>query len=48
VDDGRRTLMFGEAPQWSRFGIVTVISALTMQIGYAWFMRTKRWFSDVL
>jgi len=48
VEHARGTLVFGDAPHWRRLGGVTVLSVLVMQLGYVWFMRSKRWFSDVI
>ena len=48
VDDARRTLMFGQPPHWVRLPLTTAASALVLQLGYMWFMRSKRWFSDVI
>jgi homopolymeric O-antigen transport system permease protein len=48
VDSGRRTLMRGELPDWIPFLWCTVLSLLVMQLGYAWFMKSKRGFADVL
>ena len=48
VDDARRTLVFGEPVHWVRLGLVAVASAVIFQLGYAWFMRSKRWFADVV
>ena len=48
VDDARRTLVFGQPPHWVRLGLVAVASAVAMQLGYVWFMRSKRWFADVI
>lgn len=48
VTSGRDVLLLGQAPDWQALGIVTVASVLVMQIGYFWFMRTKRVFADVI
>lgn len=48
VEAARRTLLRGEAPEWGWFVIVFVASAAAMQLGYAWFMKTKRGFADVI
>ena len=48
VESGRQVLMFGEAPHWGWLAAVTALSAVVAQIGYAWFMKTKRGFADVL
>jgi lipopolysaccharide transport system permease protein len=48
VEDARRTLLWGLAPDWPRFAGTALASALVMQVGYVWFMKSRRWFSDVL
>jgi len=48
VTSGRDVLLLDRMPDWEALGIVTVASALVMQIGYFWFMRTKRVFADVI
>ena len=48
VDAVRRTTMWGELPDWKALGWCFLASLLVMQLGYAWFMKTKRGFADVL
>lgn len=48
VEQSRRTLVWNQPPQWFLWGSVTVVSLIVMQLGYAWFMETKRGFADVL
>ncbi|HOE96751.1 MAG TPA: ABC transporter permease [Candidatus Sumerlaeota bacterium] len=48
VTDARRVMIEGVLPVWSRYGIVLAISFVVMLAGYAWFMRTRRWFADVI
>ena len=48
VEQSRRVLIWNQPPQWLQLGIVTVIALVVMQLGYAWFMETKRGFADVL
>lgn len=48
VDDARRTLILGLPPHWLWWAGMLVLSALVMQAGYIWFMKSKRWFSDVI
>ncbi len=48
VENGRRVLMLGQPPDWISLVTVTAVAALLMQLGYAWFMKTKRGFADVL
>lgn len=48
VLNARGTLMSGRMPDWTAMGIVTVMAFLLMQLGYAWFMKSKKWFADVI
>ncbi|MBX3357825.1 MAG: ABC transporter permease [Phycisphaeraceae bacterium] len=48
VEASRSTLLRGEQPDWLALGVVTAIGLVTMQVGYAAFMRCKRGFSDVI
>ena len=48
VDATRATLVFGGRPSGRTFLALTGFSLLVMQGGYLWFMRTKRWFADVI
>jgi len=48
LEDARRTLMWGQYPDWTSLAVVTILSLIVMQLGYAWFMRTKKAFADVL
>ena len=48
VVNARNTLLWGQRPEWSWLAAVTVISLIVLQLGYAWFMKTKRGFADVL
>lgn len=48
VQSARQVLMFGQWPDWFALGIVTLLSMAVFQLGYFWFMKTKRGFADVL
>lgn len=48
IEDARRTLLWGRAPDWTLLAGTTAASACFMQVGYLWFMKSRRWFSDVL
>ena len=48
VENARRTVLYGQMPDWLALGIATLVGALIMQLGYVWFMKTKRGFADVL
>ena len=36
------------ATLWLSFAAVSIVSLAVMQLGYAWFMKTKRGFADVV
>lgn len=48
VEGARRVLVLGQQPDWAALGLVSLVGLLTMQLGYAWFMKSKRGFADVL
>jgi lipopolysaccharide transport system permease protein len=48
VEGGRRNLMYDLPPDWAWLALVTAASALVMLLGFAWFMKTKPGFADVL
>ncbi len=48
VDDFRRVVLWGLAPDWPWLGGATLLSCLVMLAGYEWFMRSKQAFADVL
>jgi lipopolysaccharide transport system permease protein len=48
VENARLTVMRGQPPEWLWMGVVSGLSLVLMQLGYAWFMKTKRGFADVI
>lgn len=48
VENARRTLLWGMTPDWGSLAVVTVFTAIVMQLGYAWFSRARRSFADVV
>jgi len=48
LEGARATLIFGQPLQWHYWSVVTVCSLVFMQLGYVWFMKSKRAFADVL
>jgi len=48
LENARRTLIWGQSLEWGWWAIVTTVSVAFMLLGYLWFMRTKRTFSDVI
>ena len=48
VQSARQVLIYNQLPDWHGLGIVTLLSMVVFQMGYFWFMKTKRGFADVL
>jgi lipopolysaccharide transport system permease protein len=48
VETVRRVLIFNQWPDWWLLLMLTLISLVICQLGYAWFMKTKRGFADVI
>jgi lipopolysaccharide transport system permease protein len=48
IENARRTLIFGQSLEWFWWFIATGFSFIVLQIGYLFFMKSKRGFSDVL
>lgn len=44
----RSVLIYDRWPDWTILGIVTLVSFVIFQLGYCWFMKTRRGFADVL
>jgi lipopolysaccharide transport system permease protein len=48
VEDFRRTLIWGQPPDWTAWGVAMAICGLLFVLGYAWFMITRTGFADVV
>ena len=48
IEQARNAVLWGVPPLWGRYGIVLLGSVVVMVLGYAFFMRTKNAFADVL
>jgi lipopolysaccharide transport system permease protein len=48
VDAARRTLLQGREPDWRSLAVAAVVGLIAMQLGYAFFMKSKRSFADVI
>lgn len=48
MEDARNTLLLGKSPEWAWWAVVTALSMVFMQLGYVWFMKSKRAFADVI
>lgn len=48
VDSSRRVVLYGQQPDWQALAGVLIVGLVVMQLGYAWFIKSKRGFADVL
>jgi len=48
IEQARRVIIFGQFPDWGGLAIYTVLSIFSAWIGYAWFQKTRKGFSNVL
>jgi lipopolysaccharide transport system permease protein len=48
IQTTRHILIYNKWPKWSGLATVTLLSLVIFQLGYVWFMKTKRGFADVL
>lgn len=48
VEHFRRVILWGTFPNWLSLAVWTLLTAMLMLLGYAWFMTTKKAFADVI
>jgi lipopolysaccharide transport system permease protein len=48
VENFRRVILWGKPASWPDLGIWLISTGTLMMLGYAWFMKTKRGFADVI
>jgi lipopolysaccharide transport system permease protein len=48
IEQTRNVLIWGNMPDWPLLGIHIVVSAAIFWLGFAWFQKTRKGFSDVL
>lgn len=48
VEEGRNVLLWGQYPNLVNLGLLTLVSLLVCQLGYAWFTKSRRGFGDVI
>jgi lipopolysaccharide transport system permease protein len=48
VENLRRSVLWGEPLEWQGFALWSLLAGSGMLLAYAWFMKTKRAFADVL
>ena len=48
IEQSRNTLIFGRIPSFGQWAVYVVASVVVAWLGFAWFQRTRRGFSDVV
>lgn len=48
IEAARDVFLYGRLPDWQSVGIAALLSVIVAQLGFSWFVRTKRGFADVL
>lgn len=48
VEDARRVMLWGKCPNWPWYFAALGFSLVTFQLGFLWFMRSKKAFADVM
>jgi lipopolysaccharide transport system permease protein len=48
IEQSREVLIFGREPDWVGLGLYTMVAIAAAWVGYGWFQKTRKGFSDVL
>ena len=48
IEQARNVFLYGRMPDWLFLGLATLVSLIVLQLGYYFFVKTKRGFADVL
>lgn len=48
IEQARNVFLYDRMPDWNFLGGALLVSLLVMQLGFAWFYKTKKGFADVL
>jgi lipopolysaccharide transport system permease protein len=48
IENLRRVVLWGLAPLWGEWALSLFVAGILMVLGYAWFMKTKKAFADVI
>jgi len=48
IEQARNVFLYGIMPDWKFLGIASLVSCAVLQMGYFFFVRTKKGFADVL
>ncbi len=48
IEEARKVFLLGKLPDWGFLGIAFLVSVVVLQVGFVWFLKTKKGFADVL
>ena len=48
IEQARNVFLYGNLPNWLFLGLAALVSLIVLQLGYYFFVKTKRGFADVL
>ena len=48
IEESRHVCIYGALPNWNFLGFAFLVSLIVLQLGFAWFNKTKKGFADVL
>jgi lipopolysaccharide transport system permease protein len=48
LENSKAVLFWGQFPNWSMYGVYLMVALVTMGLGFWWFKRTRKAFSDVV
>ena len=48
IEQSRNVFLFGNYPDWSQLGVAFLMSYIVFQLGFIWFIKTRKGFADVL
>ncbi len=48
VNHFRRAVLFGQMPDWGEYLVMVLMTGLVCMLGYAWFIKSKKTFADVV
>ena len=48
IQETRKVILYNDWPDWQLLDIIFIVSLVIFQLGYIWFMKTKRGFADIL
>lgn len=48
IENARKVMIYNQWPDWYVLGISMIVAVVVFQLGYMWFMKTKKGFADVL